>query len=425
MHSTTLPFAVPLPDDLPFAFSLHALAHHLQTVPDRRKPRGIRYPLPVLLSLAVLAKLAGQTRLHPLARWAQLRASDLAPLFGLDRPRMPHSSTWSRVLGDAVDPNDVEHALATFFLSLTGPSSERGSCLLVVDGKTLRGTIPHGQTRGVHLVAAYLPEVGVVLAQLAVETKENESVVVPTLLAQLDLHGVVVTGDAMQAQRALSTQVVQAGGDYLWFVKENQPTLLAEITELFTPPPLAPGHAAPVRDFKEVRQVDKGHGRLEERVLTTSSLLAGYSDWPFLSQVFKLERTVWERGEVSIHDQVWSDEPAEGGGRGKGGAEAGARRVGTREWAALSSGCDVGGGWVSGAARGRTAGDGGVDQCGDRAVWADGGEQSGRSAAEVCISFRAISGPAQSWFTSVMTLQKPFVSFAPTPRRLLRAQAMP
>ena len=294
MHSTTLPFAVPLPPDLPFAFSLQALALHLQSVPDRRKPRGIRYPLPVLLSLAVLAKLAGQTRLEPLAHWAQLRATDLAALFALERPRMPHQSTWSRVLGDAVDPKDVEYALQTFFHTpLADP--ERASIVLAVDGKTLRGTIPLGHTQGVHLVAAYLPDSGVVLTQLAVDKKENEIVAVPTLLAQLDLHGVVVTGDAMQAQRALSAQVVEAGGDYLWFVKANQPTLLGEITELFTPPPLTPGHAVPARDFDTVRQLDKGHGRLEERLLTTSSMLAGYSEWPFLAQVFKLERRVGSR----------------------------------------------------------------------------------------------------------------------------------
>jgi predicted transposase YbfD/YdcC len=172
----------------------------------------------------------------------------------------------------------------------------------VVDGKTLRGTIPLGQTQGVHLVAAYLPEQGVVLLQLAVDRKANEIVVVPTLLAQLDLHGTVVVGDAMQTQRAVSAQIVEAGGDYLGFVKDNQPTLLAEIEALFTPPPLTPGHAAPAPDFTTARQVDKGHGRLEERVLTASALLAGYSDWPYLAQVFKLERTVWQQGVPTLHE---------------------------------------------------------------------------------------------------------------------------
>jgi predicted transposase YbfD/YdcC len=302
MHSTTLPFAVPLPSDLPFAFSLHALAAHLQTVPDRRKHRGLRYPLPVLLALAVLAKFAGHSRLEPLAHWAKLRAPDLARLFGLKRPQMPHQSTWSRVLGEAVDPQAVEQALSTFFQPHPSDAPARASIILAVDGKTLRGTIPLGQTRGVHLVAAYLPEQGVVLAQLEVDRKENEIVVVPTLLAQLDLQGTVVVGDAMQTQRELSAQIVDAGGDYLWFVKKNQATLFSELTELFTAPPLTPGHAAPPRDFTTARQVDTGHGRLEERVLTASSMLVGYSDWPALAQVFKLERTVWQQGEQTLHE---------------------------------------------------------------------------------------------------------------------------
>jgi hypothetical protein len=84
--------------------------------------------------------------------------------------------------------------------------------------------------------------------------------------------------------------------------KENQPTLLAELTELFTPPPITPGHAAPARDFQTVRRLDKGHGRLEERVLTASSMLAGYSDWPALAQVFKLERRVWQQGVQTLHE---------------------------------------------------------------------------------------------------------------------------
>jgi len=114
---------------------------------------------------------------------------------------------------------------------------KRASIALALDGKTLRGTIPLGHTHGVHLVAAYLPGTGVVLAQLTVHAKENEIVVAPTILAQLDLHGVVVTGDAMYTQRPLSTQIVEADGDYLWLVKDNQPQLGQDVEDLFVPEP--------------------------------------------------------------------------------------------------------------------------------------------------------------------------------------------
>jgi predicted transposase YbfD/YdcC len=301
MDSTTSLPSLPLPPDVPFAFSLQALADHLASVPDRRHARGKRYPLAPMLSLALIAKLAGHSRLKALAHWAQLRAADLASLFGLSRSSMPHPSTWSRILGHALDPCDLEKALSSFFQSHAQPAA-RGSIVLAIDGKTITGTIPLGRTRGVHLVAAYLPEQGVVLAQLAVESKENEIVVMPSLLASLDLQGRVVVGDAMQTQRELSVQVLEGGGDYVWFVKENQPTLLAEIEELFMPPPITPGHSAPARDFVQASKPEKGHGRREERRITVSSMLAGYSDWPGLEQVFKLERRVWQEGKAEMYE---------------------------------------------------------------------------------------------------------------------------
>ena len=298
MHSTTFPFTLQLPSDLPFAFSLQALSTRLASLVDQRDPRGVRYPLAPLLALAVCAKLAGHSRLEAIAHWARLRAPELAHLFALPRPTMPHQSTWSRIFGKAVDVQALEQVLSAFFQDLQ-PSPEippRGSIILAVDGKTFTqrvpGTIPLGQTNGVHLVAAYLPERGVVLAQLAVEAKENEIVAVPKVLAHLDLSGMVVVGDAMQTQRALSAQIVQAGGDYLWFVKDNQPTLRADIEQVFTALPALPGTADLPTDFTTARQVDKQHGRLEERIITVSSMLQEYSDWPYLAQVFKLERVV-------------------------------------------------------------------------------------------------------------------------------------
>lgn len=294
MDSTTIPFAIQLPTDMPFAFSLQALLDHLQTLTDKRKPRGVRYPLDVLLLVAVLARLAGHSRLEPMADWARLRAGELAALLGLKRATMPHQSTWSRVFGQAVDVAELEATLSAFFRAqhATAEVPARGSIILAIDGKAIRGTIPAGQTRGVHLLAAYLPEHGVTLAQVAVERKENEIVAAPILLKHLDLTGVVVTGDAMHAQRALSIQIVEAQADYCWFVKENQPDLLAALELLFERPRVAKGWSDPTTDFTTARQVDKGHGRLEERVITVSRMLREYVDWPYLDQVFRLERRV-------------------------------------------------------------------------------------------------------------------------------------
>lgn len=79
------------------------------------------------------------------------------------------------------------------------------------------------------------------LALLAVDRKENELVIIPTVLAPLDLMGMVVVGDVMQTYRQLSSPIVETGGDDLWFVKDNQPTLHANIAGLFTALPALPG----------------------------------------------------------------------------------------------------------------------------------------------------------------------------------------
>jgi predicted transposase YbfD/YdcC len=302
MDSTTIPFTIQLPEELPVVFSLQPLLERLQTLTDKRKARGIRYPLDVLLLVAVLARLAGASRLEPMADWARLRATELTALLGLPRTSMPHQSTWSRVFGHAVDVAQLEQVLGQFFAEqqLRPEVPERGSMVVAVDGKTLRGAIPAGQSRGVHLVAAYLPDQGVVLAQLAVDHTENEIVAVPKLLQHLNLSGVVVVGDAMQAQRELRIQVVESQGDYLWFVKENQKTLLADLELLFARPHLAKGWADPGTDCTTATPIEKGHGRIEERTITVSRMLYDDAHWPSLDQVFRLERRVIEHGTTTV-----------------------------------------------------------------------------------------------------------------------------
>lgn len=284
--------ATPRGTDQTISINVTDLLTRFQTVPDGRKRRGVRYPLAVLLSIAVLAKLCGDSHIHAIADWANARAEELAKLFGLKRATMPHPTTWTRVLGHAVAARAIEVAVQPLLRSLTHEVRARASEQIALDGKTLRGTIPTGATQGVHLLTAYQVRDRVPLVQLAVGAKANELTRAPQLLRQLDLAGVLVTGDAMFAQRELSIQIVEAGGDYCWIVKENQPALYDDLRLLFGPQPEAlPGTRVIPDDFVRVRTLDGGHGRLDERELTTSSLLSEYCGWPYLAQAFQVERT--------------------------------------------------------------------------------------------------------------------------------------
>ena len=105
--------------------------------------------------VGMFAKLAGQTSSRAMAEWAKLRQHELSQLLHLKRESMPHASTWSRVLAGAVDPNEVEQILGHFFENQARSRLHPGTRHLCLDGKTLKGTIPLGQTQGVHLLAAY------------------------------------------------------------------------------------------------------------------------------------------------------------------------------------------------------------------------------------------------------------------------------
>jgi predicted transposase YbfD/YdcC len=270
-------------------FDVGELMEKLQGLADRRKARGKRYSLPFLLTAILLAKLAGEDTPKGIAEWLRLRRKQIVAAFKLKRLSVPAYNTIRRTLAETFSDKELQRSFQQFLHQSYGGQQ---SILVVIDGKTLRGTIPKGKSQGVHLLAAYLPEEGIVLLQVAVESKENEITVAPRLLAELDLKGRIVCGDAMFTQRHLSVQVVAQGGDYLWYVKDNQKQLGEDVEQFFVPSRQAKGWHVPQLPRTVAQSTEKAHGRLEQRTLTLMTDETGFVDWPALQQVFKLERKV-------------------------------------------------------------------------------------------------------------------------------------
>lgn len=285
-----------------FVFSLNSLYARLAQLRDRRRRQGTRYPLAFVLLAMVVAKLAGADKPQQIAEWVAERAELFATTFELKRPAMPHHNTYRRVLARAVVPTELER-LVRDFLAEVPPAGV--PVHIALDGKTLRGTLAWGETRGLHLLAAYWPEAGLVLCQVEVDPRTNEIGAAPLVLKPLDLKGKIITGDAIFAQRDLSLLIGEAGGDYVWTVKDNQPQLRADIQKLFAPDPsVVKGFSAGPTDYQTTQTVDKAHGRLETRRLTITSQLQATSDWPDLAQVFQLERTTKLLGSSTVRHEV-------------------------------------------------------------------------------------------------------------------------
>ena len=221
-----------------------------------------------------------------MAEWVRLREQALLRRLRIDRARLPHQTTYERILA-ALDIDELEQVTGNFFAQQLSDN-----VTITLDGKVLRGTIPPGETQGVHLLAAYVPDQGVVLMQVEVDGKANEITAAPQLLEAVDLRDCVVTGDAMFTQQTLCDQIVLAGGDYLFPVKDNHPTMRRTIADLFMPAPVTPGQGVVRLPETTTQTLSSGHGRIEQRYLTVSSQLNDYLDWPHLGQVFRLQRVI-------------------------------------------------------------------------------------------------------------------------------------
>lgn len=263
------------------------LRRRFSRLQDRRGKQGKTYPLWYLLTVIFLAKLSGEHTPTGITEWIRLRYHVLREALGAHWRPAPSLNTVRRTLAESVLAADLEEACRQFLHETYGGQQTK---VVAIDGKTMRGTIAPGKTQGVHLLSAYLPEEGITLAQEVVANHENELVGAPRLLARLDLRGRVVTGDAMFTQRNLSVQVTAQGGDYLWFVKENQPTLYEDIQRFFQVPETRPGWSRPSLPRSTATQWNKAHGRLEQRTVAAIVDETGYLDWPAAVQVLKIER---------------------------------------------------------------------------------------------------------------------------------------
>jgi predicted transposase YbfD/YdcC len=288
------------------------LLDRLALVDDPRDPRGVRYRLATLLAIGVCAfSAAGHNTVTAIADW--VRHLDPVALSRLGCPFNPLTGRYrvpdERTLRDAysrVDPSALAAAGYGYLgtVAPTGPSPrtphgdadreqrrahrDTGADMrrrprrtaLAVDGKCLRGARRRDGSQ-VYLLSAVRHHDGITLATRPIAAKTNEITEFTPLLDQIndhDLTGAVITADALHAQRAHAIYLVQQRhAHYLFTVKNNQPTLAAQLRR---------------RPWKQVpvlhAATHRGHGREEIReiqVLTVDGLL-----FPHARQVARIRR---------------------------------------------------------------------------------------------------------------------------------------
>jgi predicted transposase YbfD/YdcC len=298
---SAIPAAVPAPAapivSLPVPDGCCDLLELLAGVPDGRTGQGRDHPVAAVLALAAAAVVAGMKGYTAISGWvADVPPATLAGLYlrcGAAPAPPPSKTTIWRVMTDA-GTEELDAAAGTWLMDLAGlagPAAAGGDAAedcppaltqVRLDGKAVRGARNPDGTQ-VRLLAALVgadAASSVVAAQAAVGTKTNEVPVAKVVLGQLDLHGKVVTADALHTVKATARLIREGGGEFVLPVKENRRALFDAIDALpWRDVPIA--HAA----------TDKGHGRITTRTIQVLPAPEGLP-FPHVSQVFLIERYV-------------------------------------------------------------------------------------------------------------------------------------
>jgi len=252
---------------------------------DPRMNRTRKHELPDMIAIAICALICGADGWTQVEQFARCKLKWFRTFLHLPNG-IPSHDTFGRVFA-RLDPDAFERCFVRWVRSL---AADDATPLVAIDGKTLRRSFDNAAgAEAIHMISAYCRDNQTVLGQVACEAKTNEITALPKLLDLLDLAGAVVTADAMHCQTDTAKRIVNAQGDYILQVKDNQPQLHEDLKLLFDS---GLGNDCTSVPYEEAEDTDGGHGRVETRRCRVTHEAGWLADrWPGIGSVACVERT--------------------------------------------------------------------------------------------------------------------------------------
>jgi predicted transposase YbfD/YdcC len=270
-----------------------SIKSHFRKLRDPRRRHPKRHLFLDIVVIGICGVISGCNSWTQIAAFGRKRSDWLKRFLALPHG-IPSHDTFERLFG-RIDSVAFQNCFREWMLALAGAV---GVKQIAIDGKTLRRS-GGGDLGPLHLVSAWATQHHLTLGQVAVDPDSNEITAIPQLLELLDLHGALVTIDAMGCQKEIASRIRERGGHYVLTVKANQPQLLNDIQNCF--------ERAFETDFAGLDHhtfatEEKGHGRQERRcytVIRNPKGIANQGAWRDLSVIGMCgsERTV--QGKVS------------------------------------------------------------------------------------------------------------------------------
>ena len=209
--------------------TMASMEHHFQELEDPRAEKRVAHRLLDVLVIAICAVICGANSWPQVETFGQAKESWLRKFLPLTGGIPAHDTCW-RIFRH-LDAEQFESCFASWISAVSEISAGE---IIAIDGKQCRRS--HDREIGqdaITLVSAWATANRLTLGQVKTDTKSNEITAIPRLLEMLDLHGCIITADAMACQTEIAGTIVDDGGDYVLALKGNQGTLHEDVELLF------------------------------------------------------------------------------------------------------------------------------------------------------------------------------------------------
>ena len=267
-----------------------AMRKYFEIITDPRQAWKVEHNLTEIIVMTICAVISGCEYWDDIVDFCKVKQEWYKEKLGLKLEKgLASHDTFQRVF-QLIRPEELE---ASFVLWVKSVVRKTDGEIVSIDGKTVCGS-RDAKARAIHMVNAWANANQLVLGQVKTDEKSNEITAIPTLLEMLELTGCIVTIDAMGCQKVIAKHISDAGADYVFGLKANQPDLLADAKLYFD-------ECGPQA---KIVTHDKGHGRIETREYLLEADIGWMHqkpDWAGLRGIGMVKSSVTEKG-VARHE---------------------------------------------------------------------------------------------------------------------------
>jgi len=227
--------------------------------------KGYYFKVKDVLTIAILGTLCELKNMKIIHDWAKspLVSEFLQNEFGIWKT--PCYMQFTNIMG-IINPEKLNEAFIKWTYELAGSIEGK---TISFDGKTICSTEKMEAFESpLHIVSAYISDMGLTLGQKSVCDKSNEIPAVQNLIEMLNISGAMVVADALNCQKKTAEKIIKGGGDYLLSVKDNHRNLYEEIVDFVQ-------NEDCKNTMKTCKTIEKNRDRIEKRIAFTTAEI----DW--------------------------------------------------------------------------------------------------------------------------------------------------